>query len=249
MTLDRRQIVGLFATTAVSSAVATLAGCGGGGSASVEIYDDPYEPPYRPTGYAWILNLHPEYTALDVDFNDTIVASNLPFRALSQRIELDPGTYTLGLQNQNSDFIASFGNYTVGDRRSRVNVIYRKGSVTQKSETPSGIVNYFESSEALVIELDEATTTGVVQTSVMPFETTAIQISPSPNCRLRVRRSSDGVLVYNSGVVKRARAIILFQTDPAFGYVGAVGVDYQLDAVNGVINPIANVALWPNQLT
>jgi hypothetical protein len=65
-------------------------------------------------------------------------------------------------------------------------------------------------------------------------------VSQSAYCRLRLRRASDGVLVYDSGTRVRSRAVIVYPADAVTGLVGVVGLDYTFDT--------ANRTRWPNVL-
>jgi hypothetical protein len=231
MTIARRQIIGLFATGAATA----LTGCGGGGS--VEVYNE--EPPVQVLpAYAWILNLNPDFTALDVDFDGTNVAAALPFQGLTRRVELAPRRYSLGLRNRGAVAAARF-DYLAASNVASVEVVYRKGVNAVIDSTPSGLVNYFDSSEPLITELDDGTTSSLVQRNVLAFEGGVTQAANTVNCGLLVRRSSNNAVVYDSGVVRRPDAILLFQTISAVSPVGALGLNYFDDNT-------ATVTLWPN---
>ena len=78
MSIGRRKIIGLFAAGAATA----LAGCGGG-----------YAP--APTRFVWLLNLNPEFPSVDVSFGATTVTLGLPFPALTARLEVEYGSYTV----------------------------------------------------------------------------------------------------------------------------------------------------------
>ena len=223
MSIDRRALIGLFA----ASAATTLAGCGGGGD---------YQS--APTRFVWLLNVNPNFASVDVSFNSTVVASAMPFESLTLPIEVEFGTYTIGLRDRASGRNLLFDGFNVDNYSPSIEVFYRNGTSARLGASPSGIVNYFDSPEALDVELDDGT--GFVQLSRLAFESSAPQISQSLNCRLRLRRASDGVLVYDSGLRRRTGAIIIYPADPVLGLVGVVGLDYSFSA--------AVATRWPNIL-
>lgn len=222
MSIDRRKLIGLFA----ASAATALAACGGGGD---------YEPPTR---LVWVLNLNPDFASVDVAFDATVVTFGLPFQALTPAIELAFGTYTIGLRNPSSGRTLHFDGIDVDDASPSIEVFYRKGTSARLWPSPSGIVNYFDSTESLIADLSDSG--GNVQTSVLAFEQSAPQVSQSAACRLRLRRASDGVLVYDSGSRQRTGAILIYPSNPSIGLVGVVGLDYTFNAASAVI--------WPNIL-
>ena len=229
MTIDRRQLmIGLFA----SGAAATLAACGGGGS---------YAPPTR---LVWVLNLDPEFAFVDVSFGATgatvaqVVSPGLPFQAITPPIEVAFGTYSIGLRDRSSGRTVFFDNFNVDNNSPPVLVFYRNGTSTRLAPAPTGIVNYFDSTETLVAELSDGA--GTVQSSPLPFETSALQISQSANCQLRLRRASDGVLVYDSGLQQRSGTILIYPADPVTGLVGVIGLNYTFNSASAVV--------WPNTL-
>ncbi len=224
MSIDRRALIGLFA----ASAATALAGCGGGGD---------YQSP--PTRFVWVLNVNPDFVSVDVSFNSTRVATAMPFESLTLPIEVEFGTYTIGLRDRGpSGRNLLFDGFNVDNYSPSIEVFYRKGTSARLGASPSGIVNYFDSPELLVAELDDGT--GFVQTTVLPFEGSAPQASQSLNCRLRLRRASDGVLVYDSGLRRRSGAIVIYPADPVLGFVGVVGLDYSFSDATAV--------RWPNIL-
>jgi hypothetical protein len=210
MTIARRKMLGLFA----AGATTVLAACGGGG----DYYDG------VPTRFVWVLNVDPEFTSVDVALGRDVLVSGLPFRALTPRIEAEFGTYVLGLRDGPTGRTLNFSDFTVDDLSPTINVLYRYGTSARLGASPLGIVNYFDSPESLIVDLADGN--GNVQTSVLPFERAAAQVSRSPNCRLRLSRASDGVLVYDSGVRQRTDAIIVFPADAVTGLVGVVGLNY-----------------------
>lgn len=223
MTIARRKFLGLFAAGATTA----LAACGGGGDYS-----------NVPTRFVWVLNLHPEFTSVDVALGPDVLVSGLPFPALTPRIEAEFGVYVLGLRDRATGRTLNFSDFTVDDLSPTINVFYRYGSSARLGASPVGIVNYFESSESLIADLDDGN--GNVQTSVLAFERAAAQVSRSPNCRLRLSRASDDVLVYDSGLRQRADAIVVFPADAAVGLVGVVALNYTYSD--------ANVVSWANVL-
>jgi hypothetical protein len=230
MTIARRNLIGLLATGAATS----LVGCGGGGS--VEIYSEP--PPVQEVpSSVWVLNVHPEFNVLEADFDGTNALS-VPFQGLSRRVDLFPGRYNLKVRNRTANTATQFSYNAVTDLSS-VEVIYRKNFNAYRDTTPQGLVSYFESSEPLITELDDGTTSSLVQRNVLAFESEVAQTYRSANCGLLVRRSSDNAVVYDSGVVSRPDAIVLFQASPSVGLIGALGLNYFDDNT-------ATVTLWPN---
>ncbi|HEY8707124.1 MAG TPA: hypothetical protein VIM34_03915 [Burkholderiaceae bacterium] len=233
MTIARRQLmIGLFAT----GAGAALAACGGGGS---------YVPPTR---LVWVLNLNPEFAFVDVSFGAPgatvaqVVSPGLPFQAMTQPIEIAFGSYSIGMRdasNPSSGRTVFFDNFNVDNNSPSVLVFYRNGTSTLLAPAPMGIVNYFDSNVALDVELDD--TAGTVQfTPSLAFNASAPQASQSPYCRLRLRRATDGVPVYDSAVQPRAGTILIYPADPVSGLVAVVGLDYTFSSASAVV--------WPNTL-
>ena len=221
MSLHRRQILAGLAATAA------LAGCGGGG------YGDA-----APTRLIWLLNVNPEVTSADVSFGATTVASALPFPGLTPRVEIAYGYYSFSIRNRANGLTTTFDNVLVDGYSPTITVFYRKGTSTRLGASPIGIINYFDSTELLKVELDDGA--GNVQLSVLAFESAAPQASQSVNCRLRLRRASDDVLVYDSGLRFREDAIVIFPADPASGLVSAAGLSYTATD--------AQLVSWPNTL-
>lgn len=226
MSIDRRKILGLFALTSA----AALAGCGGGG--------DDGSPRPAPTRFMWVLNLNPEFTSADVSLNSTVLVSGLQFPALTPRIEAEFGNHDIGIRDRNTGRSFVFADILVDNQSASIEVFYRSGASARLTPLSPGIVNYFDSNESLVAELNDGA--GNIQTSVLPFESSAAQASQSANCRLRLRRASDGVLVYDSGLRSRTSAILILPADPQTGLVTVVAVNYSFDDAVAVS--------WPNIL-
>ena len=230
MAIARRQLmIGLFAT----GAGATLAACGGGGGYTA------------PTRLVWVLNLNPEFAFVDVSFGATgatvaqVVSPGLPFQAITPPIEVAFGTYSIGLRDPSSGRTVFFDNFNVDNNSPPVLVFYRNGTSTLLAPAPTGIVNYFDSNVALDAELDD--TAGTVQfTPSLAFNASAPQASQSPYCRLRLRRATDGVLVYDSAVQPRAGTILIYPADPVSGLVAVIGLNYTFNNASAVV--------WPNTL-
>ena len=209
MTIARRKILGLLAAGATTA----LAACGGGGDYS-----------NVPTRYVWVLNLHPEFSSTEVALGPDLLVTGLPFPGLTPRIEAEFGVYVLGLRDRPTGRALNFSGFNIDDLSPTINVVYRYGSSARLGASPVGIVNYFESTESLIADLDDGN--GSVQTSVLAFERAAAQVSRSANCRLRLSRASDGVLVYDSGLRQRTDAIVVFPADATVGLVGVVALNY-----------------------
>ena len=222
MSLRRRQILSYLA----AGPAAALAGCGGGGSEVV------------PTRFMWLLNINPEVTSADVSFGATTVSTALPFPGLTPRVEIAYGFYSFAVRNRSNGQTAIFDNVPVDGTSPAMLVFYRKGASTRLGSSPIGIINYFDSTEPLDVELDDGA--GNLQLSRLAFEGAAPQASQSVNCRLRLRRASDGVLVYDSGLRFREGAILIFPADPASGLVAAAGLSYTATD--------ARLVSWPNIL-
>jgi hypothetical protein len=221
MTIARRDILGLFA----ASAATALTGCGGG-------YD-------RPTRFMWMLNLNERFSSADVYFGQALAASAVAHPTLSARFEVEYGTYNVGLRDRNSSGALDFPGVLVDDLSTPMLVFYRWGGTSARlGSFPSGIVNYFDSAVPLVAELYDGLG-NLQQANTLGFETSAPQVSQSSNCQLRLRNSTNSVLVYDSGLRRRTGAILAFALDNT-GLVGVVGLDYTLsDAI---------AVPWPNIL-
>ena len=225
MSIDRRKILALFAATSATA----LAGCGGGGDGGGQ---------GAPTRFLWVLNLNPEFTSTDFSLSGNVLVSGLRFAELTPRIEAEYGSYSLGLRDRNTGRSFVFDRFQVDDFSPSVNVFYRFFDSARVGALVPGIANYFDSTESLVAELNDGA--GNVQTNTLAFESSAAQASRSANCRLRLRRASDGVLVYDSGLQVRTSSIVIFPADPASGLVAVVGVNFNSSAANAVS--------WPNIL-
>ena len=226
MSIARRKILGLLAAASATA----LAGCGGGG--------DGGGGQGAPTRFLWVLNLNPEFTSTDLSLSGNLLVPGLPFPALTPRIEAEYGSYSLGLRDRNTGRSFAFNSFLVDDFSASVNVFYRSFASARVGALVPGIANYFDSTESLVAELNDGA--GNIQTNVLAFESSAAQASRSANCRLRLRRASDGVLVYDSGLQVRTSAILIFPADPVSGLVAVVGVNYNFTDANAVS--------WPNIL-
>lgn len=226
MTIDRRKIIGLIT---VGTATA-LAGCGGGGGGG----GDDFVPPAR---RLWVVNLNQRYPAIDVDVDGRIVAVRVPFTTISAGTDFEYGSYSIGVRNSAGGAPLIFDGFGVDANVPPVSVFYAKGVSARLRQSPAGIVNYFDSSESLAAELSDGF--GNVQRSVLAFEDSVPQVTTGGNCRLILRRASDGVIVYDSGTRVRTDAIMIFPLD-ASGLVGVVGV-------NGGVST-ASAVLWPNLL-
>lgn len=225
MSIERRKILALLAAASATA----LTGCGGGGSGG-DIA--------APTRFLWVLNLNPEFTSTEVSLGTALLVSGLPFPALTPRIEAEFGSYSLGLRDRNSGRSFVFNNFVVDDRSASIEIFYRSGASARLNALSPGIYNYFDSNESLVVELNDGT--GNIQTSVLAFESSAPQASQSASCRLRLRRASDGVLVYDSGLRTRTSAILIFPADAQTGLVAVVAVNYSFND--------ANATSWANIL-
>ena len=225
MTIDRRKIIGLFA---VSTATA-LAGCGGGG--------DDGRDDFPPTRRLWVVNLNQRYSAIDIDVDGRIVAVRVPFTSISAGTDFEYGSYSIGVRHSAGGPPLIFDGFGVDQNAPPVSVFYANGNSARLRQSPAGIVNYFDSSEALVADLSDGF--GNVQRSVLAFEDSVPQVASGGNCRLILRRASDNVAVYDSGTRVRTDAIMIFPLD-ASGLVGVVGVNGGVDTASAV--------LWPNLL-
>ncbi len=234
MTIARRNILGLIA----ASAATALTGCGGGG-------DGPSSRPVR------VLNLNPEFPSAEVSIRNTVVASILPFKELTGPIEVAFGAYTITFRDR-TGFVppVDFPNIPANEN-SAIEVFYRNGISNTVGlqplleNSPPFVINLFDSTESLIVELEDEF--GTVQRPVpeLAFQASVAQSSLSRRCGLRVFRSSDLSVVYDSGPVllARPRAILLFPLsatfpfNPIFGRVGVMALDY-----SGIS---ATAEVWP----
>ena len=214
MTIARRNILGLIA----ASAATALAGCGGG--------DGPSSRSVR------VLNLNPDFPSAEVRIRNVPVASVLPFKRLTEPIEVAFGTYTITFLDRTVPPV-DFPNISVNEN-SAIEVFYRNrntvGLQPLLENSPPFVINLFDLTESLFVELDDGI--GPLQQQTLDFGASVAQSSRSTECRLRVFRSINGPLVYDSGPVLRLRGILLFPLpdafpfDPNFGRVGVMALDY-----------------------
>lgn len=232
MTIDRRQILGLFA----ASAATALAGCGGGGG------DDT-----PPTRFIWVLNVNPEFPAADVTIGATTVAQGLPFQALTSRIEAQLDTYSFSFRERSNSFTQTFNGVRIDNVSPAVSVFYRyPGTGNDQSRLsslpPPGIINYFDSSVSLDVDLFDDV--GGVQLETLAFEKSKTQVSRSANCTLRLYAAGSNVKVYDSGLQQRTDSILIVPRFPAAsaraGEVAVVGLNYSLNSSSAVV--------WANTL-
>lgn len=228
MSIARRKIVGLIAASAASAAT-TLAGCGGGD----------YAPP---TGFIRLLNLNPEFPSADFSIDGAVVAGSVPSPGLTPRIEVDYGAYTFALRERSTGITQSFGGVPVDDFSPSQFVFYRHFGSTRLDATPPGIINYFDSSTALDVDLFDD---GVgVQVERLAFESGVAQTSPSRGCVLRLYAAGSSTLIYDSGPQQRTDSILIFPRFPASssrsGEVAVAGLNYRYSS--------ANLVVWPNLL-
>lgn len=222
MTIARRNILGLMA----ASAAAALAGCGGG--------DGPSSRSVR------VLNLNPEFPSAEVTIRNTVVASILPFKELTGPIEVAFGAYTITFRDR-TGFVppADFPNIPANEN-SAIEVFYRNGISNGVGlqplleNSPPLVINLFDSTESLIVELEDEFGTVQRPEPELAFQASIAQSSLSRRCALRVFRSSDLSVVYDSGPVllARPRAILLFPLsatfpfNPIFGRVGVMALNY-----------------------
>ena len=226
MSIDRRKVIGLIG----ASAATVLAGCGGGG----------YQPP--PTRFVWLLNLNPEFLEVDVSFGATTVAVALPFQALTARIEVEYGSYTVALRDRSDNFTVTFG-VVIDATSPSVLVFYRRFLSSRLGSAPLGIVNYFDSTVPLDVDLFDGG--NLVQlVDALQFEGSEPQVSNSFDCELDLFATGFPGLIYNSGLRPRTDSIIVFPRFPAglarSGEVAVVGLNHGLTS--------ASVAIWSNSL-
>lgn len=226
MSIDRRKVIGLFA----ASAATALAGCGGGGEDA-------------PTRLVWLLNLNPEFPAADVSIGATSVAAGLPFPGLTAPpAEVEYGRYTFSVRGNTTQ---NFNDVLVDGFSPSMYVFYRHFASTRLGSSPRGIVNYFDSTVALDVDLFDDNGAGNVQLlDALPFEGDALQTSRSTTCRLRLYAAGSPTLIYDSGQQARTDSIIVHPRFPASssrsGEVAVVALNYSANRANAV--------LWPNTL-
>jgi hypothetical protein len=226
MSIDRRQFIALLTTGAAS----LLAGCGGGG----------YHPP--PTRFMWLLNLNPEFPGADVSFGATTVSSALPFPALTPRLEVEYGSYTVGLRERSNGFTQNFDAVAIDAQSPSMFVFYRHFASTRLGSAVPGIVNFFDSNIALDVDLFDGVNN--VQLETLTFEGSAPQNSRSLNCALRLYAAGSPTLVYDSGLRERTDSILVFPRFPAAsprnGEVAVLGLNFGSGSAAAVN--------WPNIL-
>ena len=226
MSIDRRKIIGLFA----ASAATALAGCGGGGDSA------------PPTRLVWLLNVNPEFPSADVSLGSTPIASALPFPGLTATAEVEFGSYTIALREQSTGVTQSFDGVLVDDISPSMFVFYRHFTSTRLGSSPPGIINYFDSTVPLDVDLYDDV--GNVQLERLEFEGSANQNSASRNCTLRLYAAGSTELIYDSGLQQRTDSILVFPRYPAAsplsGQVAVIGLNY---GRNG-----AGAVTWPNLL-
>ena len=218
MTIARRNILGLIA----ASAATALAGCGGG--------DGPSSRSVR------VLNLNPDFPSAEVTIRNTVVASILLFKKLTDPIGVAFGAYTITFRDRTGSVpLVDFPNIPANEN-SAIEVFYRNrigstvGLQPLLENSPPFVINLFDLTESLFVELDDGI--GPLQQQTLDFGASVAQSSRSTECRLRVFRSINGPLVYDSGPVLRLRGILLFPLpdafpfDPNFGRVGVMALDY-----------------------
>ena len=232
MTIARRKIIGLFA----AGAATTLAGCGGGGDVYVDV---PYVPPTRSMS---LLNLNPEFALSDVTFGSVTVASALAFPGITTPFVAAYGSYTLGIRNRATGVTQNFDSLPVDDLSPSMFVFYRYPEPARPSRlgsSPRGIVNYFDSSVGLDVDLFDDNGAGSVQLlDALRFEGDALQTSRSTNCRLRLYAAGSPTLIYDSGQQARTDSIIVYPRFPASssrgGEVAVIGLNYTSNSASAV---------------
>ena len=223
MSLNRRKVLAFLGAGATTA----LAGCGGGG-------DSGGSPP--PTRFVSLLNINPEFQSAEVVFGGTVVSSGLPFSALTQRFEVEYGNYTVSVRDRSTGFVQSFDNVVVDGTSPSVLVFYRRFGSSRLGASPPGIINYFDSSVALDVDLLDDT--GGAQLETLPFEAGAPQRSRSLNCVLRLFAAGSSVPVYDSGLQRRPGSILIFArysaSSASAGQVAVVALNYLSGPVTAV---------------
>ena len=225
MSIDRRKIIGLFA----ASAATALAGCGGGDSSPL-------------TRFVWLLNVNPEFPSADVSIGSSTIASALPFPGLTATAEVEFGSYTIALRERSTGVTQSFDGVLIDDLSPSMFVFYRHFTSSRLGSSPPGIINYFDSTVPLDVDLYDDV--GNVQLERLEFEGSANQHSTSRNCTLRLYAAGSSDLVYDSGLQQRTDSILVFPRYPAAsplsGQVAVIGLNYGPNHADAVI--------WPNLL-
>ena len=220
MSIDRRKLIGLFA----ASAATTLAGCGGGSDYAA------------PTRNVWLLNLNPEFPAADVSIGGATVAAGLQFPGLTSPAAVEHGRYTVSVRGNTTQ---NFDNVLFDDYSPSMFVFYRRFASTRLGSSPRGIVNYFDSSVGLDVDLFDDNGAGNVQLlDALRFEGDALQTSRSTNCRLRLYAAGSPTLIYDSGQQARTDSIIVYPRFPASssrgGEVAVIGLNYTSNSASAV---------------
>jgi hypothetical protein len=219
MVIDRRKFIGW----AAAGAGTALTGCGGGG----------YVPPTR---LVWLLNLNPEFPAMDVSFGATPVSAGLPFTGLTARFEVEYGLYTVSLRRSDG-FTVNFDNVRIDDQSPSVFVFYRHFNSSRLGPSPAGIENYFDSTVALDVELFNGISS-LPQVEVLPFEGNAPQDSSSLDCILHLYARGSSTRIYDSGLQERTDSILIFPRFPATharsGEVAVIGLNYGFGSATAV---------------
>jgi hypothetical protein len=225
MSIARRKIIGLFA----ASAATALAGCGGGDSSPL-------------TRLVWLLNVNPEFPSADVSIGGTTIASALPFPGLTSAAEVEYGSYTVALREWSTGVTQSFDGVLIDDLSPSMFVFYRHFTSTRIGSSPPGIINYFDSTVPLDVDLYDDV--GNVQLERLEFEGGANQHSTSRNCTLRLYAAGSTELIYDSGLQQRTDSILVFPRYPAAsplsGQVAVIGLNYWRNGAGAVS--------WPNLL-
>jgi hypothetical protein len=221
MSIERRRILGWFA----ASAATALGACGGG--------DDP-----PPTRFVWLLNLNQEFPSLDVSFGPTTVSTALPCPGLTPRLQVEYGLYTVSLRDQFSGVVEIFDDVRIDSQSPSIFVFYRHFASARLGTLAPEIVNFFDSTVPLDVDLFDGGNT--VQGETLPFEGSAPQVSRSVNCRLQLYATGSPVLVYDSDLQPRTDSIVVYPRFPAGGEVAVVGLNFDGGS--------AAMVSWPNVL-
>jgi hypothetical protein len=221
MTIARRKIIGLFA----ASTATALAGCGGGGD---------YVPPTR---FVSLLNLNPEFSSADVSIGGTSIASGLPFPGLTARSEVEYGTYTVSVNQRSPVLTQTFDGVGVDSRSPSLFVFYRHFNSTRLGSTPPGIINYFDSTVSLDVDLFDDR--NVAQFETLTFEGSAAQASRSGTCQLKLYAAGSPTMIFDSGVQNRTDSILVYPrfpaTSPRNGEVAVIGLNYGPNSASAVV--------------
>lgn len=197
-----------------------------------------------PTRFVSLLNLDPDFPSADVSLGGTAIASGLQFPGLTAPAQAAYGPYTIGLRERSTGFTQSFDNVQIDDLSPSMFVFYRRFGSTRLGSSPPGVINYFDSTVSLDVDLFDDGGNGYVQLETLAFEGGAPQKSGSSYCTLRLYAAGSPVLVYDSGRQQRTDSILVFPRYPAAspfsGQVAVIGLNYGLNSASAVI--------WPNLL-